>query len=647
VTTTPYANLEAAFEGESVGAVSSELKRLLAPWEMRREMAICYDARRSILAHNTAFARKFGRSSRELLDHPIVELIHPEDQADWLVGTEALEASWKPVQREQRWHTAQGWRWLSWEESYVFDDLGNPLLIVAVGRDVTRRRLSEEHFSKLAQAVEQSPVAILLTALDGAVQYVNSHYTEMTGFTLEDIFERDINVLREGHPDEASFLELQEKVSEGHTWIGELTTRRKDGRVRWERVQVSPVRGAHGEIAHLLSLREDITERKELENQLRQAQKMESLGTLSSGIAHDFNNILAIIRGYSELLVLRENIGEAGRSKVSKILEATNRACELIRQILTFSRKAEVCFRPVRLNLQIEEFAKLLRETFPRTIQLELELDHTLPRIPADPGQIQQVIMNLCVNARDAMNNGGLLTIRTSRVPGSNLAHLKLPTSCDYARIEVIDSGPGIPENLIARIFEPFFTTKEKSGGTGLGLSVVYGIISNHFGTIDVQNKPPRGAQFSIYLPIAEIEEENSDDVAQDAFPVGSERIAIIDDEPSIRDLLGVAFQTHGYDVETYPEGGSVIEQVEANDFKFDAVVLDLDMPHFNGLEVLHRLRAAQPGIPVVVITGNLEQKVRVQLDRTHRLSYLQKPFHLGQVGVHARKLLDQKAKKK
>ncbi len=618
-----------------------EAAAALAPWEDRRELAVCYDLRRTFLSVNTAFARKFGSRPDELVGHPIADYLHPEDFDDWDRETSRMEDDWKPLQREHRWKTAQGWRWLAWEESYVFGEDGYPTLVVAVARDVTRRRLAEEHFSKLAQVVEQSPVGILMTALDGTVQYVNPTYTETTGFTLEEIFDHDIRVLREGHTSDESFQELEDTVSSGRTWQGELCTRRKDGSVIWERVQVSPIRGAGGERSHLLCLREDITIEKNLEMQLQQAQKMESLGTLASGIAHDFNNILAIIRGFSELLDLRGGLDEASSGKVRKILEATNRASDLIRRILTFSRKGEVSFRPLDLNAQIEDLARLLRETFPRNIQLELNLDASLPRIPADAAQIQQVIMNLCVNARDAMKNGGALRLETTRICGSTLNHLQLDPSLHYLRLDIKDTGCGIPPEIAARIFEPFFTTKEKSGGTGLGLSVVYGIVNNHFGTIHLDSEPGRGTCFSVFLPIKDVVEGQATGETDEPFATGSERLAIVDDEAAIRDLLTVAFQSHGYQTRAYVNGKVVIDALNAGDFGFDAVVLDLDMPEMNGVQVLEALRLTRPELPVVVITGHLEAGIRKTLESSPNLDYILKPFHLNRLGAKTRRLLD------
>lgn len=622
---------------------------LLMPWSHRREMAICYDKRGTLCAVNTAFARKFGMGSVQLLGTKVEQFIHPEDLSSWKVGTDQILSDFRPMAREHRWKSVQGWRWLAWEESVVFDrnqpESDEEFLVISIGRDVTRRRLAEEHFSKLAQAVEQSPVAIIMTTPDEVVQYVNSTYTELSGYTLEDIYDKEISVLREGHPSAESYQEFRETVARGEPWRGELSTRCKDGTLLWEQVQVSPIRGLRGEIKHLLCLREDITVRKNLEEQLRQAQKMESLGTLASGIAHDFNNILAIIRGYSELLQLRGGMSDASKSKLRKILDATGRACDLIRRILTFSRKADVSFRPVKVNSVIEELARLMRETLPRNISIDLDLDASIPLIMADSPQIQQVVMNLCVNARDAMLEGGSLEVVTSMVPGSELKHLNLDHSCAYVCIRVSDTGYGMAPELADRIFEPFFTTKTKSGGTGLGLSVVYGIVSNHFGSIEVKSQPGEGSSFFVYLPVNEVSEVVGSLDGEAVFPEGSERVLIVDDEHAIRDLLTIAFRTHGYSVDAVADGRAALERLDDPYFDADAVILDLDLPHVNGINVLQGLRQKYAELPVVIITGNLPHKTRELIEGMSNVSYILKPFHLSDVGARIREVMSSVSK--
>ena len=322
----------------------------MLPWRNSADLACVRDLGGGILAVNPAFARKFGLAAERLIGTAVGELIHPDDVADW---NEAFRETSRPPHRcrsEQRWHTALGWRWIEWESAALFDAERQFIAIRSVGRDVSKRRMAEEQSFRLARATEQSPISVVITDPTGRVQYVNPKFTGVTGFTLEDILDRNVDVLRAGHPTDDSYGAFRQTVHEGREWRGELRTTTKDGRVIWESVQVSPLRGPTGEVINLLSLREDITGRRSLEEQLRQSQKMESLGTLAGGIAHDFNNLLAIVQGYAEAGLMRESGDERLRNFLREIHTAARRATGLVRQILTFSRKTEIQLGPVDLN---------------------------------------------------------------------------------------------------------------------------------------------------------------------------------------------------------------------------------------------------------------------------------------------------------
>jgi PAS domain S-box-containing protein len=382
---------------------------------------------------------------------------------------------------EQRWLTPQGVRWFSWEKVAQHDKTGAIISIRAVGRDITRQRLAEEQFYRLSRAVEQSPVAIVITDIDGRTKFVNPKYTEVSGRTLEDILDHDIQVLRDGHPNDDSFEKFWQTARAGGEWRGELSTKRPDGSVVWESVKVSCMRNPAGEIQNLLCLREDITSRKALESELRQAHKMESLGTLAGGIAHDFNNLLAIIHGYSEFCLQGTAEPAVLQKSLQEIHRAAQRASGLVKQILTFSRKTEIRYAPVDLNQLASDLVALMAETFPRTVTFQLALNAKLPPLLADQTQLQQIVLNLCVNARDAMPEGGTITVRTAIRPGAELlaTHHSVDPTRRYACLDVSDTGTGMTADVRARIFEPFFTTKQANQGTGLGLAVVYGITTS------------------------------------------------------------------------------------------------------------------------------------------------------------------------
>jgi PAS domain S-box-containing protein len=623
---------------------SGEHDHLVASWVRSVELVVVRSTEGRVLAVNEAFARKFGVPRANWPGQDLSPLIHPDDAVDWSATMARLQRPPHRSPHEHRWNTAQGWRWLSWEECAVRDEQGTICAYRGVGRDVTKRRLAEEHFFKLATAVEQSPFSIVMTTPDGRVQYVNPKYTHATGYTLEEIFERGIPVLREGHPSDESFAEFQQTVAEGQRWSGEMCTRTKGGQLLWEFVQVSPIRNNVDEVTHLLCVREDITERKKLEEQLRQAQKMESLGTLAGGIAHDFNNVLAIINGFVEIALSRCPAEDPQSRYLREIHSASQRAVGLVRQILTFSRKNEVSFRPVSLNQHIQELGRMCAETFPRTVSFTFDLDPSLPLIAADPNQLQQVIMNLCVNARDAMTSGGRIDVSTAQVKGGVIARLGADPALPYVCIRVSDTGCGMPPHVRARIFEPFYTTKQNSGGTGLGLSVVYGIILNHRGFLEVDSVEGVGSTFNIYLPMQEmkaaVRSPEAGHTLLGDIPPGRETVLIVEDEASLRELLKTVLEPRGYKVLTAADGAEAIDVMLREPATIDAVLLDLNLPELNGVDVYRTLRRIRPETKVLIVSGNITPEVRRDLNDLGQDEFLPKPYQLDELGKRLRAIL-------
>ena len=614
----------------------------LGAWDNSADCAYCRNSEGVILAVNLSFARKFGRGSASLAESHVAEFVHHDDLASLQSAATELMRPPHRATRQHRWVTPQGVRWFDWEEIALCDAAGAITAIRAVGRDITRQRLAEEQFYRLSRAVEQSPVSIVITDLDGRAQYVNSKFIAVSGLTLEDILDRHIEVLRDGHPDEASYQRFWETVRAGQEWRGELTTPRKGGGKISESVKVSCLRSPSGEITNLLCLREDVSERKQLELELRQAQKMESLGTMAGGIAHDFNNMLAIINGYAEFCQQGSPDPAILQKSLREIHRAAQRASGLVRQILTFSRKTEVKFTAMDLNQLARDIVALLAETFPRTITFQSRLQENLPALLADPNQMQQIVLNFCVNARDAMPQGGIITLTTGTHTGASLARLGADTTRNYACLSVGDTGTGMSPEVRARIFEPFYTTKPVNQGTGLGLAVVYGIVVSHHGFIDVESTPGSGSTFNVYIPLAETAIATAPRVATgDWFPGGTESLLIVDDEEALRTLLSKALGWKGYKVETAATGLEAIEALSDTSHRIDAVLLDLNMPGANGIDVMKIIRITRPDLKVLVLSGHLTPTARVEFEQLGQREFVQKPYRLEDLGRRLRELLD------
>ncbi len=614
---------------------------ILGPWSDSTAPVYSRDLAGRIIGANAAFMRKFGRMSNELPGLATASLINPDDLSLYESAADELDRPPHKAARAHRWLTPHGWRWMAWEETALFGATGMPIAIRAVGHDITRQRLAEELYLKLSRAVEQSPVAVIITDADGRVQYVNPKYTQSSGHTLEEIVEGNLPVLRQGHPSEEHFKEFWEDVRHGKEWHGELASRRADGSTLWESVQVSSLRGPSGEITNVLCLREDISSRKKLEEQLRQAQKMESLGTLASGVAHDFNNLLAVISGYAELSQGQIGDNPILQKNLNEIKRATQRATGLVRQILTFSRKAEADFVPLDISHLAKELVALLSETFPRSIAFNLNLPEEFPSLLADQNQLQQIVLNLCVNARDAMPGGGTLSVSASVVPGEAIATLGAPTDRSYACLEVGDTGTGMTPEVKARIFEPFFTTKPTDKGTGLGLAVVYGIVASHHGFLDVESAVGVGSTFRIYLPLAGTSTAAPAAPQPNHFPGGTESLLVVDDEGPLRNLLKIAFVRKGYRVISAADGLAAIDLINDPACTIDAVLLDFNMPGATGLDVLRAIVSRRPNLKVLVLSGHLTQAVKTEFEGLGQKDFVNKPYTLDELGRRLRKLLD------
>ncbi|MBI4659411.1 MAG: response regulator [Verrucomicrobia bacterium] len=393
-----------------------------------------------------------------------------------------------------------------------------------------------------------------------------------------------------------------------------------------------------------LILANDITQRLALEAQLRQSQKMESLGTLAGGIAHDFNNLLCIILGHASSVVESRLDEEASRRCLESIIRAAHRGASLVRQILTFARKTELSLEPVNINTLIEELTKMLVDTFPRTIRFSHRLSHSLPFVTGNSNQLHQALLNLCLNARDAMPQGGELTLRTEIINAAAL-HTRFPEMLpiDYLCISLSDTGVGMDEATLSRIFEPFFTTKGRDQGSGLGLAVAYGVVKSHNGFIEAESEVGRGTIFRIYLPVPiclsqgeAVELRPSDEPCR-----GTETILVVEDEESLQELMTALLTQNGYKVLTAGDGLEAVEIFRRHQDEIALVIADLGLPKLSGTEAVSRIKAIRPDAKSILASGYLDPDLANDLQKIGAKDFIQKPYLPSEVCRRVRHALD------
>ena len=382
-------------------------------------------------------------------------------------------------------------------------------------------------------------------------------------------------------------------------------------------------------------LLQSFTERETLQDQLRQAQKMEAIGTLAGGIAHDFNNILGIILGYAQELLNKDGEGPAERARsVGVVLGAAERGAKVVRQLLTFARKTGTEHKPFDVNSLARETLDILGEIFPKTMNFRLDLDPTLPVIQGDHNQLQQALINICLNARDAMPEGGTLSIRTSQTTAADVSRHFPEADGAYARIEISDTGTGMDDETRQRVFEPFFTTKREQGGTGLGLSVVYGIVQAHGGFIGVESETERGTRFTLFLPIpaqTTLPPEPRRDGLKERFSTG-ETLLVVEDETHLLELVRLTAEKRGFRVFAAKDGVEAIEVYQEHWQEIDTVLLDWGLPRLGGSAVFRKLKEMNPRVKVIGVSGYIDFDFRDNMLREGVQDFLQKPCTANEI---------------
>ncbi len=529
------------------------------------------------------------------------------------------------------------------------------LLVERAVEDRQTRLALRDSELRFRATFEQAAVGIAHTGPEGCYLRVNERFCRMVGYTQEELLSMSFEAVT--HPDDvAGNLALAKELWGGirRSFTMEKRFRCKDGSDIWANLTAAGVYGQDGSIEYTIAVVEDISQRKKAEaekdkiqDQLLQAQKMQAVGHLTAGIAHDFNNLLTAINGYTEMMQLQMNPNDPLYSHTEKILSAGERAAALINQLMVFSRKKVVEPQTLYLNRVIRELNSMLQRIIGEDIVLQLSLASELWPTLLDPSNSQQIIVNLAVNARDAMPQGGTLEIQTSNISFSEAHTTRLVRiqPGDYVCLAVVDNGTGIGSEILEHVFEPFFTTKSPGQGTGLGLATVYGIVEQASGFIDVQSCEGEGTTVLVYLPRTVSDEPTAPPVAlRDPLPLGCETVLIVEDNPAVRELTGATLARLGYHVLTATTAGNALDVFAHHTDSIDLLLTDVILPGVNGVELAQQLVAAHPHLKVLFLSGYSQDVLARYGDVGATGALLQKPVRPVRLARMVREVLDERA---
>ena len=477
---------------------------------------------------------------------------------------------------------------------------------------------------------------------DGKIIACNPAFARIFGFdSVDEALNMDAIAYYINSKDRVEFLQLlqRRKKLANH----EMHMRRRDGKLLHILENVSATFDERGEIALLRGFIIDNTERRQLEEQLRQSQKMEGLGTLAGGIAHDFNNILAIINGYARLARQEGSNSTRLGEWMDAIGKSVERGAGVVAQLMAFARKTKGEPAPFRVNAILQEILPLMAETFPKNIVFDAQLQPGLPLVEGDSSQLHQVFLNLFLNSRDAMPAGGTISIETSSMKAEKLRGMMYnPKDPDYVCILIRDNGIGMDEKTKSRIFEPFFTTKEIGKGSGLGLAVVYGVVTSHRGFIDVKSEPGKGTSFSIYLPsVPPTAKASTKSPAVPAVRSGNETILLVEDEEMLLDLLQIMIESNGYKVLTASNGEDAVKLYEQKKESIALVLSDMGLPKLGGWEAFQRMKQINPDVKAILASGYLDPHLKSEMLKGGARDFIQKPYVPEQILRRIREIID------
>jgi len=558
---------------------------------------------------NDKFCEISKYSREELLgqDHRIINSsYHPKEFIKNLWTTIANGKVWKGEFRNRAKDGSN--YWVDTTIVPFLNEKGKPYQYVAVRNDITERKRAEEQLREQATLLENARDAIIVKDLDDNILFWNDSAERIYGWPKSEVTGRNIEELINKGGDTSQYSQAKQRVNDEGEWQGELRQSTKDGKEIVVESRWTLVRDDRGNAKSVLVINTDVTDKRKIEAQFLRAQRMESIGTLASGIAHDFNNLLSPIMMSIQLLKAK-NTDETSQRLISMLQASAERGAGLVKQVLSFARGIEgerISLQPLHL---IKEIVKLLKDTLPKSIEVEFDSSEGLSLVAGDATQLHQVLMNLFVNARDAMPAGGKLTIKAENIHiDDNYARMNLEAKPGrFVLITIADTGVGISPEVINRIFEPFFTTKEQSKGTGLGLSTALAIVKSHDGFINVYSEPGRGTQFKIYLPVAGSVSPGMADSSTSLKAGNGEMILVVDDELAIREIAKGTLEAYGYRALTASDGTEAVALYAQHKNEIKVVLTDIMMPYMDGLVTIRALQKLNPNVRIIASSGLAE----------------------------------------
>lgn len=511
-------------------------------------------------------------------------------------------------------------------------------------RDISARKRADAEHKRLMAAIDQIGEGIVMTDAQGTIQFVNPAFEQMTGYSREEALGRTPQILKSDEQADQLYRTLWNTISEGRTWSGRMVNKRKDGTHYTVETTISPVRDPSGQIVNYVSVQRDITDHLRLTAQFQQAQKMEAVGQLAGGVAHDFNNMLTVILGHAELALRTVNPAQALHAHLEEIIKAAQRSTQITRQLLGFARKQTIAPVVLDLNQAVESMLKMLRRLIGENINLAWLPAAGLCPIKIDPVQIDQILANLCVNARDTIADVGKITIETRNASFDEAycAQHSGYVAGNYVLLAVSDDGCGMDRALLDKIFEPFFTSKGVGEGTGLGLSTVYGIIKQNNGFINVYSEPGNGTTFRIYLPrhTEQTDDAHQQEVIEEITLGCGETVLVVEDEPGILKLCALMLDQLGYKVLAAGSPGEAIKLAEEHTSEIDLLITDVVMPEMNGRDLAERMNSLHPNMKKLFMSGYTANVITQRAVLDVDIHFIQKPFSIQLLAASVREAL-------